>query len=240
MSEELGNQQLTLCRNVFLQLEREVRQKGISKEAVETSRTTLVERQNNQWYIKPIAFLPTGVALGCPLPQLRVQKLLYRAAKLIGKWVQGNDDPTRPAFAYVPSESYHITIVNRSHYEFNEVLPLTLDEKIVIEHAVTQLNIKRVSVVTSGIFLTHTGRIFIKCLVLDDNIFNMRNLLAKTLPQLQVNIPRLVYIKLGHLLKPLNDQELLGFNAWLERLENYVIARLDFTDLYTPAGKIEL
>ncbi len=240
MSDEPGDRQLMLCRQEFIRLAREVRQEGVSKEAVEICRTTLVEQRDSRWYIKSLAFLPTGVALGCPLPDLHAQKLFFLLAQLIEQWVQGKDDPSRPVFAYVPPEAYHITIVNRSHYEFNEVMPLALDEKIAIGHMIAQLKLKCISVVTSGILLTHTGRIFIKCLVWNDNIFELRNLLGKTFPQLRTNIPRLVHIKIGHLMKPLNDQELLGFQAWLERLGNHAITRLDFTDLYTPAGRIEL
>jgi len=240
MSTEPVDRQLALCRKEFIRLSREVSRKGISSAALETCRTTLVEQREKQWYIKSLAYQPTGLALGCPLPNIRDQKLFFHAARLIGKWVQGGDDPACPAFAHVPPESFHITIVNRSHYQFNEIVSLTVDERNAIQAVVARLNIKRISVVTSGILLTHTGRIFIKCLPLDDNIFHLRALLAESFPLLRTNIPRLVHIKIGHLLTPIEDRDLPGFVSWLERLGNHIIARLDFTDLFTPAGRIEL
>lgn len=129
MNNKTEQQQIMICRNEYIRLAREVAQKGISHDAIETCRNTLVDYQDEKWFLKPIAFLPTGVAMGCPLPQFYFQKSFYRAAQLIEKWVRGEDAPTLPVFACVPPQSYHITIVNRSHYEFNAVMPLTLDEK---------------------------------------------------------------------------------------------------------------
>lgn len=240
MNNKTGKQQISICRNEYIRLAREVAQKGISHDAIETCRNTLVDYQDGKWFLKPIAFLPTGVAMGCPLPQLHFQKLFYRAAQLIEKWIRGTAKTDIPVFAYVPPQSYHITIVNRSHYEFNAVVPLTIDEKNTVEDIVSKLQIKQVTVATSGFFLTHTGRLFIKCLVLDDAILNLRNAIAESYPQFRINIPRLVHIKIGHLMKELNKQELLEFTVWLERLGHYSISKIDFLDLYTPVGRIEL
>lgn len=234
------HQQLLICRKEYIRLAREVKQKGISQEAVDTCRETLADLQDRRWFLKPIAFSPTGIALGCPLPQKHIQKLFYRMAELVERWFQSAGEIDIPLFAYVPSHAYHITIVNRSHYEFNEVIPLTMDEKDVFEKAISKLNIRKISVITNGLFLTHTGRVFVKCLVLDDAILKLRSFLTATYPQLQTNVPRLVHIKIGHLMKVPNEQELMAFNAWLERVGHYSISRLDFTDLYTPAGRIEL
>jgi hypothetical protein len=240
MNSKLGNHQLLICRNEYIRLARQVEQKGISQNEIEICKTTLVELRDSQWLLKPIAFLPTGVALGCPLPQIQVQKLFHRITRLIERWLQGEDDPNLPVFAYVPPQSYHITIVNRSHYEYNEIVPLTLDEQKSIQQAVSRLQIGMISVVAGGLFLTHTGRLFVKCFVFDDKILNLRTVLAEFYPQLRTNVPKLVHIKIGHLMKPLNQAQLLEFGTWLERFGYYTISRIDFTDLYTPAGRIEL
>ncbi len=239
MNNEAGKHQILICRNEYIRLAREVAQKGISQDALDTCRKTLVDYQDGKWFLKPIAYLPTGVAMGCPLPQLHSQKIFYQAAQLIEKWVHGANDPSLPVFAYVPPQSYHITIVNRSHYEFNDVVPLTIDEKNKVENTIAKLKINQVSVATSGYFLTHTGRLFVKCLVLDDTVLDLRTVIAESHPQFRTNIPRLVHIKIGHLMKNFKKQELLEFTAWLERLGHYSISRIDFRDLYTPAGRIE-
>lgn len=234
------NRQLMICRNEYIRLARELKQKGLSAKEIEAGRTSLVELRDNRWFLKPKAYLPTGVALGCPLPQLQVQKLFYRAASLIDKWLQGKDGPSLPALAYVPPQAYHITIVNRSHYEYNEVVALTLDEQESIRRVISNLQVGMISVVTSGLFLTHTGRLFVKLLVFDDRILNLRTILSQTYPQLRTNVPKLVHIKIGHLMKALNETDLLSFNVWLQQLGHYTISRIDFTDVYTPAGRIEL
>jgi len=240
MNDKPANRQLALCRKEYIRLAREVRQKGLSQDAIDACQTTLAENRDGQWFLKPTAFLPTGVALGCPLPQMQIQKLFYRATQLIEEWMCCQYEAGTPVFAYVPPQAYHITIVNRSHYEFNAVVPLTSDEKMNIERTIAGLHLGQVSVVTSGVFLTHTGRLFVKCLVLDDAILALRTVLAQTYPQLRTNIPSMVHIKIGHLMKNIDHQELLEFNTWLERLGNHTITRIDFTDLFTPAGRIGL
>ncbi len=240
MKNEFEDRQIDMCRREYIRLAREMRRKGLSQDAIETCRTTLVDLQDDRWFLKPIAFRPTGLALGCPLPNRRAQKIFYRAAQLVEKWLRGGGDAGLPVFAYVPPDAYHITVVNRSHYDFNEVVPLTADEKSVFETAVAQLQVKQVSLVTSGLFLTCTGRLFVKCLVFDDSILRLRSFLSETYPQLRTNLPRLVHIKIGHLMKVLEPQQLLEFGAWLERLGHHTITRIDFTDLYTPAGRIGL
>ncbi|MBI5954911.1 MAG: hypothetical protein HY865_24895 [Chloroflexi bacterium] len=235
-----SNQQLLICRKEYIRLARDVQQKGISQSEVEICKNTLVKFQDDHWILKSIAYSPTGIALGCSLPQAQTQKLFHHAAQLIERWMRGKEESDIPVFAYVPPEAYHITIVNRSHYEFNEVVPLTMDELKVIQHFISKLRLGTISVLTSGLFLTHTGRLFVKCLVFDDKILQLRSALAESFPQLRTNIPKLVHIKIGHLMKPITKMQLQEFGVFLERLGHYTISRIDFTDLYTPVGRIEL
>ncbi len=235
-----GDQQLLICRKEYIRLAREVRQKGISPSEIDTCKNTLVEFRDGHWFLKPIAFSPTGVALGCPLPQERALKFFHHAAHLVERWLQNKEGAEVPVFAHVPHGYYHITVVNRSHYEFNEVIPLTVDEQQLIRKSVMQLKLGPVSVVTDGLFLTHTGRLFVKCLVFDDKILQLRTSLAGSFPQLRTNIPRLVHIKIGHLMTIPGRTQLFELGMFLERLGHHAISRIEFTDLYTPVGRIEL
>jgi hypothetical protein len=230
---------LSACREEYARLARELAHQGLSRRWVEDCREHLVEERNGHWYVKPLAYRPTGVALGCPLPH-GVQNAFYRAACSAERWMQSRGDRSEPAFAHVPQEAYHITLLNRSHYDINEVISMTPEEGQAVAASLRRLAPGTIQVLVTGLQLTHTGRLFARCLPLDDKILELRNQLAEMHPELRTNIPRVVHIKLGHLLKPLEQDELARFCLFMNRLGNSILARMDFTDVYTPNGRLSL
>jgi hypothetical protein len=231
---------LSLCREEYARLARELTHQGLSRQSVEECRDRLVEERDGRWYVKPLAYRPTGVALGCPLPDHGVLNTFYRAACSVERWMQSVGDPSAPGFAHVPPDAYHITLLNRSHYDVNEVVSMTPEEGQVVEASLRRLAAGPIRVLATGLQLTRTGRVFARCLPTNDKILELRSQLASLHPELRTNIPRVVHIKLGHLLKPLEREELARFCLWMNRLGNSTIAQMDFTDVYTPLGRIPL
>jgi hypothetical protein len=169
-----------------------------------------------------------------------VQNSFYRAACSVERWMQSVGDRSEPAFAHVPQQSYHITILNRSHYDINEVISMTPEEGQAVAASLRRLAPGTIQVLVTGLQLTQTGRLFARCLPIDDKILDLRNQLAALYPELRTNIPHVVHIKLGHLLKPLERDELDRFLLFMNRLGNSTLARMDFTDVYTPTGRVPL
>lgn len=231
---------LLMCRQEYARLGRELAHQGLSRSWVEDCRDQLVEEREGRWHVKPLAYRPTGVALGCPLPDHAVQNSFYRAACSVERWMQAVGDRSAPGFAHVPQEAYHITLLNRSHYDFNEVIAMTPEEGGAVAASIRRLAPGTIQVLVTGMQLTHTGRVFARCLPIDDTILDLRTKLAELHPELRTNIPRVVHIKLGHLLKPLEQDELARFCLLLNRLGNSILSRLDFTDVYTPTGRVPL
>jgi hypothetical protein len=234
-----GTKLVSICREEYARLARELAHLGLSRRWVEDCRNQLVEEREGRWYVKPLAYRPTGVALGCPLDH-GVQNTFYRAACAAERWMQAVGDPSLPALAHVPQDAYHITILNRSHYDINEVIPMTPEEGKAVAASLRRLAPGMVQVLVTGLQLTHTGRLFARCLPTDDKILELRTRLAELHPELRTNIPRVVHIKIGHLLKPLEQDELDRFSLFMNRLGNSILARLDFTDVYMPTGRVLL
>jgi hypothetical protein len=231
---------LALCREEYTRMAREVAHNGLSQKWVEDCRDRLAEKRDGRWYVKPLAYRPTGVALGCPLPDHLTQNMFFRAAGWIERWMQAIGDPNAPPFAHVPAEAYHITVLNRSHYDVNEVISMTREEGQAVEASIRALGLGTITVLACGLQITHTGRVFIRCLPVDDKILELREHLAAVHPELRTNIPRVVHIKIGHLMKPLERDELARFCLWLNRLGNSTLTRLDFTNVYLPLGRVPL
>jgi hypothetical protein len=231
---------LSLCREEYTRLARELSHKGLSEAAVEDCRARLAEQRDGRWYVKALAYQPTGVALGSPLPDQRAQNTFFRAACQVERWMQSIGDPSASSFAHVPPDWYHITVLNRSHYDVNEVLPMNAAEGQAVEASLRALSPGTITVLASGLQLSRTGRVFVRCLPVDDTILELREHLAELHPELRTNIPRLVHIKIGHLMKPLTRDELARFCLFLGRLGNSTLARLDFTDVFTPLGRVPL
>lgn len=237
----MGNQQLKLCQQEYRRLARELGQRGISASQVERCRVALSEAGREGWQVIQAAYLPTGAALGCRLTEKNTERLFGRCARLMAGWLaQEVGKAGEAGLALVPAEAYHITVVNRSHYEVNEVVAISSEEKQEIEAQVRRMGVGRISVMSCGVQVTHFGRVYIKCLPCDDKILRLRNQLGEGFPQLRTNIPRMLHIKIGHLIKPLNAGELLRFMSFMERMGQAVVRRLDFDDLFTPAGRISL
>lgn len=186
------------------------------------------------------AYKPTGLALGCPLPKSSQVELFSRLACLADSKLKQYFSSEQPSFAYVPADWYHITIANRTHYESSAVSCLDEDEKQAVKALISELNLQEFRVIASGLILTSYGRLFVKCLPTDDGILKLRSALVRNFPWLQTNMPKMVHIKLGHLMMPLSTIQLQSFMAWLAMVEQHAICDLVFTDVYTPQGRIRL
>jgi hypothetical protein len=231
---------LTICREEYARLARELSHRGISEAAVEDCRARLAEQRDGRWFVKALAYQPTGVALGSPLPDHLAQNTFFRAACQVERWLQASGDPSAPAFAHVPPDWYHITVLNRSHYDVNEVVPMTAVEGQAVAASLRALSPGTVTVLSSGLQLSRTGRVFVRCLPVDEKILELRDHLAGIHPELRTNIPRLVHIKIGHLMKSLTRDEQARFCLYLNRLGNCTLARLDFPDVFTPLRRVSL
>lgn len=230
-----------ICRLEYIRLARHLYRRGLDTNTIQKTWQSLVENRPDGCFLKCEAYHPTGLALGCPLPNVQATEAFTRVTRLMEGWLARAVCPTHPAFSCVPARDYHITVLNRTHYEFSpEYYPLSENERQAIEKIIIQLGFGQITILTSGLLLTHSGRLFVKCLPMDDHILHLRDVLTNAFPQLRVHVPRMIHIKLGHLNVSLSPNETKEFLAWLQRLENHVIYSMVFTDIYTPAGRISL
>lgn len=239
-SRTRGLKLLKMCRAEYIRLARQVQRQGLSVPEIEQSVLDFAEVKNGKAWVKSLAYSPTGVALGCPLPDEHLSRYFWKIAQLMESKLQGWSRSSEPVFAYVPKESYHITILNRSHYETTSVFPMEEDEFPPVKEAMAKIHLERIHILSCGLVLTSAGKLFVKCLPADDRILELREHLIKEVPFLRVNAPRMIHIKLGHILTPLDKAKTCELLAWLQRLDQLVIGQLEFLDLYTPVGRIGL
>ncbi len=193
------------------------------------------------FYLKPSAYAPTGAALGAPLPQRRDARLLWRLTRLVADYLSQLVPHEAPTFSYVPPEWYHITIVNRTHFEVSEtVAQIQLAEYHQIRDTIARSQPGRLAVQLQGLILTRSGRLLAAGFPCDDRLFGLRSGLAAALPQMNVNLSKIAHIKLGHVLVPLAGAELDGFLTYLARCGEHASTRLVFADVYTPLGRVVL
>ena len=232
---------MTLCRSEYMRLARNMHRLGLDRATIVENYQTLTEHRLDGCFLKTEAYQPTGIALGCPLPS-RETRILLNASRMVDAWLRKHTSSNQAEMlSFVPSESYHITILNRTHYEVSPTyILLTDNEQVEIARFVSSLELGFISVITCGLLLTRSGRLFVRCLPVDDRILHLRQKLMDSFPQLRIKAPIMIHMKLAHLAIPLNDEQLLAFFAWMRRLDQYVSMRLDFHDLHTPTGRISL
>lgn len=239
IADSMDRSLFEICKAEYARLNRELYSSGLDPVALETTRRSLSEMRHGRAFLKVEAYRPTGLALGCPLPQESDTRRLFRLACLVEAWLSRHEDLGRPHFAHVPPSYYHITVVNRTHYEVTAVQDLQCEEKEHAQKVISSLDIRSIQVISHGLLLTRSGRLLLKCLPVDDQVLLLRRALTHELPQFAVNILKLVHIKLGHLMLPLSRDQLTALELWLRKIEIHACLSLKFSDLFTPLGRIK-
>lgn len=227
-----------ICTAEYARLKRELYRGGLDVGALDRTRQALSEIRDGRAFLKVDAYRPTGLALGRPLPQGRQRRRLFRLACLVEARLTRLVDSAAPAFAHVPPAFYHITVVNRTHYEFTSVEDLQPEEKAQAEKIISDLGIDIIQVVSYGLLLTRSGRLLLECLPVDDQVLHLRGVLTRALPQFAINVPKLVHVKLGHVMAPLTGSQLDVLELCLRKVEIHACFSMSFSDLYTPLGRI--
>lgn len=234
-----------LCRKRYRFLNAECKTRGLRSREVERSLGELNVRVGGTRYLVEAAYKPTGVALGCPLPDGRFARRLWRFSRLAEKFLLelcGRG----PTFAFVPPEWYHTTLVNCAHFDVSGNDP-ALGGGLLSEEAwrtarevTSEVARGALAVEFGGLILTSAGRLIVPGFPIDGRLYGLRRRLAERIPQARVNTPRTVHVKVGHLLADLRGGELKKFLTWLALCGRHITARVAFGDLYTPAGRIPM
>lgn len=234
----------------YQQLLQECRLKGLAPEPIEKSRTSLSHSVNGIQYLKKEAFLPTGLALGCPLDDGDLTRSLADLSHQATSYLSEVSKSREPTVAFVPAESYHITVLNRTYFESSsQVFPLSEKELQSAEETIRKLGIGCITIDARGLVLTSSGKILVCGYPSSDNLDKLRQKVAKSVQILESgklvqplnnNIPKGATIKLGHLLIPLSKLELGLFMDWLDRAGKDISHQLVFTDLYTQIRRVLL
>lgn len=228
-----------VCRRRYMVLSQECRRKGLDVDKIENSRKNLSFSFNGVWYLKNEAYKPTGIALGCPLPDDQITELLWRVSRLFDRCLSFLTCSAREKFAFVPRECYHITIVNWSHFKIDQhVIDMPVDKKEDVQKIIARLNKVPIVLHLNGLILTTDGSLIVPGFPFEDQIYEMRAQLAKTCNEFHKNMPATTHIKLGHVLQPLHPDKLKRLLAWTNLLGARISFRLSFHDIFTPVGRM--
>ncbi len=222
---------------------RETRLKGLNPAQIRRSAQELSEPAGGMMRVRDAACRPTGVALGCPLPDPRAARRWWRLARLVDGCLTALQPGSSPAFAYVPPPLYHTTLLNYTHFDesaADSIHPLSREVWQEVTRAVDALQTGPITLECQGLILTHSGRLLVTGFPADDSLYRLRAGIAAAVPGLRTHIPETVHFKLGHLLVLPPEGTLAELLAFVARCGQHVSARLTFTALHTPQGDIPL
>ncbi len=149
----------------------------------------------------------------------------------------------RPTFAFVPPDWYHVTLLNRAHFDVTALSSITMmteNERRLAQDVIAKSDANPIMLHLNGLILTSTGRLIVPGFPSDDRMYELRSRLVEELPQLQINAPITAHIKLGHVLTKLNLAEFKKLLDYVALYEEHTSARLTFDDVYTPLGRIPI
>jgi 2'-5' RNA ligase len=228
------------CKATYNTIIERFKRNGLIKSNIKRSFSELCEKKENKYYLKSIAFRPTGVVLGCPLNNQNFIQKLWLLSESFDQYLKSISD-NNARFAFVPSESYHITIVSHSHFDIDKQIDLMTDiDKEKVNIVIKNNSQGPISIDFKGILLTPEGRLLIPGYPCDNNLYHLRKKLTESVPELRANIPKVAHIKLGHMLIYVENEKSKLLLDWITFFGNTINEKLIFEDVYTPIGRILL
>ncbi len=226
------------CKIFYQRLSRKCRTHGLDNDWIKKNIDKLSYHEDGSNWVSESHYKPTGVALGCPLPNRNYIRRLWQISRLFEKIVT-NYNCHGKSFAFVPPDFYHITVVNKTHYQNNlTIKPLTISEKEKAEDLINKSNIGPVKILFNGLVLSPRGALLVRGYHICNRIDQLRDILSKA--NLCSNIPMSAHIKLGHLITTIERDVLDKILYEISFLGDLTTSMLYFTDLYTPRGRIPL
>ena len=213
---------------------------GFTSREIEKSARRLVTPHGRFFLLKDLAFKPTGVALGRPLPDDCLADQLWSAAQILDRFL-GIIQPSRCRhFGFVPKSWYHVTVVNWTHFDDSPtVTNMPKRELPVVRDALTAaVQKKEVSVRFAGLLLTKEGRLLVPGYPQDTSVARMRQDLSRAHQAFASHLPPAAHIKLGHILVNVKNKSFAAVCELVALLGRQINASVLFRDLYTPAGRI--
>lgn len=166
MSAVSSNDPRIKCRLRYDELAEECRSNGLEASEIDATLALSTRIKDGSAWLKSRAFKPTGVALGCPLPDRLCQEALQRLAVQVDMKLRYLRKINKPAFAAVPPDSYHITLANYDHFDLRDnggpVSRLRPSHKSIIEKLIATEEYGHLRFRLSGVVLTRQGRLMIR------------------------------------------------------------------------------
>ncbi len=226
------------CRALYEQIEAATLECGLDAEQVLLSAARYRERRAGRDFVTADAYKPTGAALGSPLPDEAASRRLSLVAEELERFLQRARTNAGSWFAFVPAHSYHVTVVNRGHFDTSDVV--SLDASMRTRLAGVVRSYPAIALDLAGVAITRQGRVLAKCIPRCDDLALLREHIVSQIPELAENTPRTAHIKLGHVLLPLTPEETSNLVSFAKSFDGAIRGALLFRDLFTPAGRVPL
>ena len=231
-------QDIDSVSRLYASLDCEIHNQGLNFDEV-NKLVNLCYWSGIKYFVDDAACKPTGLALGCPLPDKNITNQLWQMANSFNSYLFSLSNYKDKNFAFVPPELYHITVINRSHFDISEVIvTISEAEKQKIQIIINQVVRGTIKIQLKGLILTSSGRLIVSGFPLDKILFLLRAKLTQLLPDLCIHTPPIATIKLGHILVPLDFEKTEQLLQWITQCRENIDAVLSFSDFYTPVGRI--
>jgi hypothetical protein len=223
-------------RERFGRMHQETRARGLDPALIEQALIKCRWEDGVIW-LGEEAYLPTGLALGCPLPQPAAVSQLWEMACAVDRWLRAATASYNVGLAFVPCHWYHITLLSRSHYSDGRRLTyLTKEEAAQAAITIRELGIEMLSIVLSGLSISRSGALLVGAFPTNGSLEKVRLAAAQSNPLLQNRFPAMTYVKIAQLPCRLDDDVFSELAASFVNQYDALHLELCFQHVYTPAG----
>jgi hypothetical protein len=172
---------------------------------------------------------------------MQFKRRLWKITRLVENTFSRFIKEDQKVFAYVPEDWYHITLLNRTHFEESkEIESLTAAEQKEAAGIIHQQIKAPVVLNANGLLLTRSGALIVPAFPFDNQIYDLRSTIVKEIPTLGVHVPAGAHIKIGNILRNIDKDKLSQLLHAIFICGNHISDRLEFKDIYSPLGTIRL
>jgi hypothetical protein len=229
----------------------EFKRDAVSLKSVRRSLMEDSRKVGQHLILKTHAYKPTGVALGCPLPYPDAQSQFSSLCDRTEEFLRRLCNVRGPVLVRVPPLCYHITLVNRTHFDTRQdkrqVRCLSLSEKRQVEQIIRDQDCGSVTVQYRGLLTSRGGRLLVPAYPSDARVFQLKEALRDGVCKGKIrraafaeNYPVHTATKLGHIAVELDGARLRAFLRWMQEEGAKIDLSVTFSDSYTQLGRIPL
>ena len=219
------------CKTQYKQILSDFLANGLDENLVREIEHKYIRQEGDEYILDPAVHLPTGLAIGMPLPlmlNITINKIISELRSIV-------------KVATVPSEKLHITLINKTHFEYSsgKLSYFNYNDIQKAYEKIKECKPCQIKICFNGILVTKSGKIWICGYPKNGTFFYLRYILTKDGGWFASSDT--AHLKIGHTVEITKGSYEKALQNFIEENQNLFLGEFKFNQLRsTYCGEIPL